>query len=72
MLNVLRESFKKGAFLKWVLVAVGAGLIAYLGNYFVGDSATTSSSAWIARVNGEEIPEWRFREQARTLDVEAR
>jgi len=68
MLNVLRESFKNTPYLKWVLIATGAGLIAYLGNYFVGNDATQGSSAWIARVNGAEIPEWRFREVARNMD----
>ena len=66
MLNALRTTFKETPYLKWILIAVGASLIAYLGNYFVG-SDTVSAGNWVARVNGAEIPEWRFQESARNL-----
>jgi len=69
MLNVLRESFKKTRYLHWVLGLVGLGLVLYLGNYFVGDGGDTSGSGrWAARVNGVEIPDWRFRDAFRRLD----
>lgn len=68
MLNVLRSSIKETPYLKWVLLLVGVGLIAYLGNYFVGNGSAGGRSDWVARVNGVAIPQWRFREVARNLD----
>jgi peptidyl-prolyl cis-trans isomerase D len=68
MLNVLRSSIKETPYLKWVLLLVGVGLIAYLGNYFVGNGSAGVSSDWVVRVNGVAIPQWRFREVARNLD----
>jgi peptidyl-prolyl cis-trans isomerase D len=68
MLNVLRDSFKEGKFLKLVLVAVGVSLVAFLGSYFVGDSGGVAARDWVAQVNGEPIPEWQFRQEARRLD----
>jgi peptidyl-prolyl cis-trans isomerase D len=68
MLNVLRDSFKNSPYLKWVLIAVGVAMVLSLGSYFVGNGGAPASSAWVARVNGEEIPEWRFREVARNMD----
>jgi peptidyl-prolyl cis-trans isomerase D len=68
MLNVLRESFKETPYLKWVLAIVGIGLVAYLGNYFMDSGSSAARSDWIARVNGTEIPEWRFRQRAQQTD----
>jgi peptidyl-prolyl cis-trans isomerase D len=68
MLNVLRSSIKESFYLKWVLVLVGVGLVAYLGSYFVGDQSAGGRTDWVARVNGAEIPSWRFREVARNMD----
>ena len=39
MLNVLRENFKNRPYLKWVLGLVAAGLVLYLGNYFIGNQS---------------------------------
>lgn len=68
MLNVLRSSIKETPYLKWVLILVGIGMIAYLGNYFVGSKSTGRRSDWVVRVNGVDIPQWRFRDVARNLD----
>ncbi len=68
MLNVLRESFKHGPYLKWVLVAVAASLVLYLGSFFIGDTAGTGRIDWVARVDGAEVSERSFREAARNLD----
>jgi peptidyl-prolyl cis-trans isomerase D len=68
MLNVLRESFKKTPYLKWILILVGASLVLYLGNVFTGDAAGTGGNDWVARINGAEVSERSFREAARNLD----
>jgi peptidyl-prolyl cis-trans isomerase D len=68
MLNVLRSSIKETPYLKWVLIVVGLGMVAYLGNYFVGNRSAGGRSDWVARVNGVPISQWRFREVARNLD----
>ena len=67
MLNVLRESFKKTPYLKWILIIVGASLVLYLGNVFT-DGSGTGNIDWVARVNGAEVSERSFREAARNLD----
>ncbi len=46
MLNVLRESFKRGPYLKWVLIAVGVSLVFYLGNYFIGGTPGADRNSW--------------------------
>jgi len=68
MLNLLRSSVKNSPYLKWILMAVGVGLIAYLGNYFVGNDPAQTRTDWVARVNESDIPGWRVREVARNLD----
>ena len=68
MLNVLRSSLQESPYLKWVLIAVGVGLIAYLGSYFGGGGTTSGRTDWVARVNGGDITERRLREVARNLD----
>ncbi len=68
MLNVLRESFKEGPYLKMVLVAVAAGLVLYLGSYFACDSPGAVAADWAARVNGREIKVRQFLGAAREMD----
>ena len=67
MLNVLRDSLKTTPLLKVILVLVGVGLVAYLGNYFF-DSSSGAVGNWAARVNGEEISFVDFRQRARQVD----
>jgi peptidyl-prolyl cis-trans isomerase D len=68
MLNVLRDSFKRTPYLKIVLAVVAVSLVLFLGSFFVGDQSGGGGGDWVARVNGANIPEWRFREVARNLD----
>lgn len=68
MLNVLRDSFKKTPYLKWILIIVGVSLVLYLGNVFTGDTAGPGRNDWVARVDGAEVSERSFREAARNLD----
>lgn len=68
MLNVLRENFKQGPYLKAVLVAVAAGLVLYLGSYFACDTAGAAAADWAARVNGREIKVRQFLSAAREMD----
>jgi peptidyl-prolyl cis-trans isomerase D len=71
MLNVLRENFKHTPYLKVVLVAVGLGLVAYLGNYFFGTGNVVAGN-WSARVNGVEITFQDFRQRAGEVDARYR
>jgi len=71
MLNVLRESFKHTPYLKIILIAVGLGLVAYLGNYFF-DSGGAVAGNWSARVNGVEITFREFRQRAGEVDARYR
>ncbi len=68
MLNVLRESFKRGPYLKWILILVGVSLVLYLGNVFTGDTGGSGRNDWVARVDGAEVSERSFREAARNLN----
>ncbi len=68
MLNVLRQSFKEKPYLRWVLGLVAVSMVLYLGSFFVGDQGSAGQSNWVARVNGAEIPDWRFREIAQKID----
>lgn len=56
MLNVLRESFQKQPYLRWLLLIVAASLTLYLGSYFAcgGGGATRGGIPWAIKVNGEE------------------
>jgi peptidyl-prolyl cis-trans isomerase D len=68
MLNALRTNLKESPFLKWVLIAVGVGLVAYLGSYFAGGSSSRGGRpGWIAQVNGVDISERRLSEVAWAL-----
>ena len=68
MLNVLRDSFKQGPWLKGILIAVAASLVLYLGSFFVGDQGGSAQNNWVARFDGAEVSERSFREAARNLD----
>jgi peptidyl-prolyl cis-trans isomerase D len=57
MLNKFRESLKESKVLHWVLGAVGVGLVAYLGFDFTNaNQGGANPNAWVATVNGTEIP----------------
>jgi len=66
MLNVMRENLRS---LKWVLWLVAGSLTLYMGSYFTcGGQAGVDGGQWVALVNGEPIPAWRFLRFAQDLD----
>jgi peptidyl-prolyl cis-trans isomerase D len=72
MLNILRDSLKKGIWPKVVLVIVAVGLVAYLGAYFSCDSGPRGGGDWAAIVGEVEIPIRTFLLEARSLDQRLR
>jgi len=68
MLNVLRENFREKPYLRFVLIAVAAAMVLSLGYYFTSSDSASTTGNWVARVDGVEIPEWRFRDQARAVE----
>jgi peptidyl-prolyl cis-trans isomerase D len=66
MLNVMRDNLKH---LKWVLIAVAASLLLYLGAFFDrGAGQKGSTGDWAARIDGHAISTQEFMEVARRQD----
>jgi peptidyl-prolyl cis-trans isomerase D len=71
MLNVMRENLRS---LRWVLWAVAASMVLYLGAFFSCDDGGPAGVAgdWAARIDGAPISAERFRQAARGLDQQYR
>jgi peptidyl-prolyl cis-trans isomerase D len=65
MLNVMRENLRH---LKWLLWLVAVSMVLYLGALFSCEQPGGPSDAWVAKVNGVEIPTTRFLSTARNID----
>jgi peptidyl-prolyl cis-trans isomerase D len=65
MLNVMRDNLKH---LKWVLWAVAAAMLLYLGSYFDWRGAQATGNDWAARIDGHTVSAQEFLEIARSQD----